>query len=290
MRPWRSWLTCEETEVRAGEGVHRDHGWIFEVPAEAEGLVDPVPLTAMGRFSHEAACVDPQTGHVYLTEDEDNSLIYRFVPTTPGRLAEGGRLQALAIEAAPGADTRNWNGAVLWRMGDWLEARWVDLDQVDSPNNDLRLRGHAAGAALFARGEGIAWGDGEAYFTCTSGGANQSGQIMRLVPGRDGAADRIQLFFESSDEQVYDYGDNLIVTPWGHLLVCEDRYSDAERIHLKGVAPNGQVYTVASNGHSANGEFAGVCVSPDGSTVFVNVMEPGYTLAITGPWNSLQSS
>ena len=113
---------------------------------------------------------------------------------------------------------------------------------------------------------------------------------MRLVPGRDGAADRIQLFFESSDERVYDYGDNLIVAPWGHLLVCEDRYSDVERIHLKGVAPNGQVYTVASNAHSGTSEFAGVCVSPDGSTVFVNVMEPGYTLAITGPWHSLQSS
>jgi len=287
--PWRTWLTCEENEDNAGSGINRNHGWVFEVPADATGLIDPVPLTAMGRFEHEAACVDPETGHVYLTEDRDDSLFYRFIPETPGRLADGGQLQALVIAGAPAADTRNWNGAVLWRMGDWLDAEWVDLEDVESPNNDLRQRGHAAGAALFARGEGLTWGDGELFFTCTSGGARGFGQIMRLVPGRNGAPDRLQLFLESDDDAVFDYGDNLTVAPWGHLLVCEDRYSE-ERIHLRGIAPDGQVYTVARNAHALNSEFAGVCVSPDGSTVFVNVMEPGYTLAITGPWNSLQSS
>lgn len=287
--PWRTWLSCEENEDNAGSGINRNHGWVFEVPADASGLVDPVPLTAMGRFEHEAACVDPETGYVYLTEDRDDSLFYRFIPTTPGRLADGGRLQALMIAGAAAADTRNWNGAVLWRMGDWLDAEWVDLENVESPDNDLRQRGHAAGAALFARGEGLTWGEGELFFTCTSGGARGFGQILRLVPGRDGAPDRLQLFLESDDEAVFDYGDNLTVTPWGHLLVCEDRYSE-ERIHLRGVAPDGQVYTIARNAHALNGEFAGVCVSPDGSTVFVNVMEPGYTLAITGPWRSSMSS
>ena len=33
-------------------------------------------------------------------------------------------------------------------------------------------------------------------------------------------------------------------------------------------------------------ELAGVCFSPDGSTLFVNIQhDPGLTLAITGPWN-----
>lgn len=288
--PWGSWLTCEEVHVKAGEGVNRDHGWVFEVPAAAEGLVEPVPLTAMGRFDHEGACVDPETGVVYLTEDEDDSLLYRFIPNTPGRLADGGRLQALAIEGAPAADTRNWDGAVLWRMGDWLDVRWIDLEDTHSPDSDLRLRGHAAGAALFARGEGIVWGEGEAYFTATSGGVGRFGQILRLVPGRDGAPDRLQLFLESSDDAVYDYGDNLVVAPWGDLLVCEDRYADEEICHLRGVTADGQVYTIGRNAHPDNGEFCGVCVSPDGSTVFVNVQDPGFTLAITGPWRSLQSS
>ena len=54
------------------------------------------------------------TGYVYMTEDRDDSLIYRFVPNTPGRLAEGGRLSALAIAGRPGADLRNWNEP-FWR-------------------------------------------------------------------------------------------------------------------------------------------------------------------------------
>lgn len=287
--PWRTWLTCEETSRVAGDVVAQDHGWVFEVPADAEGLVDPVPLRAMGRFDHEAACVDPATGVVYLTEDQDDSLFYRFIPNAPGRLAEGGRLQALAVEGAAGADLRNWDGAAAWSRGDWRDVRWIDLEDVESPDGDLRNRGHLAGAALFARGEGLTWGDGELYFTCTSGGPARLGQIIRLVPGRDGAGDRLQLFLESGDDRVYDYGDNLTVAPWGHLFVCEDRYTE-EINHLRGVTPEGQVYAIGRNRFAGNAELAGVCFSPDGSTLFVNIYQPGITLAVTGPWRSWRSS
>jgi secreted PhoX family phosphatase len=109
--PWGSWLTCEENVTRAGatlrggQTVGQDHGWVFEVPATAPGLVEPVPLKAMGRFYHEAATVDPRSGMVYLTEDRDDGLFYRFIPRTPGKLVDGGRLQALAIDGLP--DSRN---------------------------------------------------------------------------------------------------------------------------------------------------------------------------------------
>ncbi|MGB3806867.1 MAG: alkaline phosphatase PhoX, partial [Erythrobacter sp.] len=77
--PWGSWLTCEEAPTgpgqRYGEGLAVNHGWVFEVPCDASGLVEPVPLRAMGRFNHEAACVDPATGHVYLTEDRDEGVL-----------------------------------------------------------------------------------------------------------------------------------------------------------------------------------------------------------------------
>ncbi|HXG81399.1 MAG TPA: alkaline phosphatase PhoX, partial [Sphingomicrobium sp.] len=45
--PWGSWLSCEETIEKAAPRVSRPHGWVFEVPSAAGGLVDPVPLTAM---------------------------------------------------------------------------------------------------------------------------------------------------------------------------------------------------------------------------------------------------
>ncbi len=294
--PWGSWLTCEETEeTPATADVEKEHGYVFEVPANASSLVDPVPLKAMGRFDHEAVCVDPRTGIVYETEDKVDGLFYRFIPTTPGKLADGGRLQALAIKGAPSASTTN-HDVRTWSVGDWVEAEWIDLDDVESPNGDLRQRGHAAGAALVARGEGVIWGKDELYLAATSGGPIQRGQILRYVPspleGQPGEADqpgRLQLFVESTSEQVMNMGDNLAVAPWGHLLVCEDNYSDTTKNHLKGVSPNGKVYTLARNMFRGNSEFAGVCVSPDGSTVFVNLQFPGVTLAITGPWDSVRA-
>lgn len=31
------------------------------------------------------------------------------------------------------------------------------------------------------------------------------------------------------------------------------------------------------------------CFSPDGTKMFVNVQQPGYTYAITGPWEKLRA-
>ena len=36
-----------------------------------------------------------------------------------------------------------------------FDVEWLDIDNIDAPDDDLRLRGFAKGAARFARGEGI---------------------------------------------------------------------------------------------------------------------------------------
>ncbi|MBU7588465.1 MAG: DUF839 domain-containing protein [Sphingopyxis terrae] len=291
--PWGSWLTCEEDVTRAGNGVGRDHGWVFEVPASTRGLTDPVPLTALGRFNHEAAAIDPRTGIVYLTEDRDDSLLYRFLPETKGKLARGGRLQALALVEASLTDSRNWNGIDL-PQGTWQAVRWIDLNGVDAPDDDLRMRGAARGALLFARGEGIHYGDGEFYFCCTSGGAAKLGQVMRYRPSRfegqpqePGESGMLQNFVESTSAAQLNYGDNLTVAPNGHLIICEDQYTDTVDNHLRGVTPEGDLYTLARG--RVQTELAGACFSPDGSTLFVNIYSPGKTLAITGPWTAFSA-
>ena len=286
--PWGSWLTCEENTETADTGnVTRPHGFVFEVPVDAEGLVEPVPLKAMGRFEHEAVCVDPRTGIVYLTEDKNDGLFYRFIPNVRGKLAEGGRLQAMAIRGVSAADTRNQDDR-LWNVGDWREVDWIDMDDVEAPHDELRQRGHAAGAALVARGEGVWWGKDELYLTATSGGPIRRGQVLRLQPGLSGAADRLQLFVESTDEKTLNMGDNITVAPWGDLIVCEDNYSSAIRNHVKGITPEGKLYTIARNVFAGNSEFAGACFSPDGAVLFVNIQYPGLTLAIRGPWTAVR--
>lgn len=294
--PWGSWLSCEETtETPATADVTKPHGFVFEVPFAARGLVQPIPLTAMGRFDHEAVCIDPRTGIVYLTEDKTDGLFYRFLPAARGALAKGGRLQAMAFRGARGADSSNLKARV-WSRGDWREVEWVDLDEVESPADDLRLRGHAAGAVRVSRGEGVHWGRGELYLTATSGGPIARGQILRYVPSADeGHADeartpgRVQLFVESTDEKALNMGDNLTVAPWGHLIVCEDNYSSSIRNHVKGVTPEGRLYTIARNVFAGNSEFAGAVFAPDGRTLFVNIQYPGLTLAIRGPWSEFSA-
>ena len=99
-------MTCEEDVRKVDEFCARDHGYCFEVPAAVEPrLAEPVPIRGMGRFNHEAIAVDPKSGVVYETEDRLVAGFYRFIPDPPGSLAEGGRLEMLAVDDRPNYDT-----------------------------------------------------------------------------------------------------------------------------------------------------------------------------------------
>ncbi len=287
--PWGSWLTCEEDVSRMGETAEKDHGYVFEVPASTKpGLVNPLPLKAMGRFNHEAVCVDPKTGIVYLTEDDSAGLIYRFIPNKKGQLSKGGKLQALAIRGEKSRDTRNWSNLTTPKLpvNKLVSVEWLDLDNIEAPENDLRLRGFDKGAARFARGEGMWFGNNEAYFACTNGGDNSKGQIFRYVPSPYEGTSRekdepgkLELFVEPNNTEVVKSCDNLTIAPWGDLIVCEDD----SHPYVVGITPRGEFYRLAENAGYPS-EFAGGVFSPDGSTYFVNIQHAGLTLAITGPW------
>lgn len=278
--PWGSWISCEESVLRAGDLAAVDHGYNFEVPASAEpGLAEPVPLKAMGRFNHEAVAIDPETGIVYETEDRPDGLLYRFIPDESGNLRAGGQLQALAIAGSPRFDTRNWEDTTA-RPGDVLNVEWIDLDDVEAPDDDLRYGGFEAGAARFARGEGMWYGNGSIYFACTNGGEKLAGQVWRYYPEKDGG--RLELFVEPNDTRLVENCDNVTVTPWGDLILCEDGPGEH---YLVGVTAEGDLYRFGRNAISGS-ELAGATFSPDGSTLFINVQSDGLTLAITGPWKS----
>lgn len=293
--PWGSWITCEESLTQAGPGYGaRDHGYAFEVPAQATELVRAEPLTAMGRFNREACATDPRTSIVYQTEDARPSLITRFIPNVPGQLHEGGRLQALMISGQPGLNTNNWDAhAQTVAVGETLAVEWIDVVDGHNPNNDLASRMVDAGAANFTRGEGMWFGDNEVFFCCTDGGPDHIGQIWRYRPspleGQDGETAQpgeLTLLVQTTDERVLEKCDNITVAPWGDLVVVED--GDNEQF-IRGITPDGRVYTIGRNAASdAEGEYSeitGPCFSPDGSTLFFNVQNgPGRTFAVKGPW------
>lgn len=287
--PWNSWISCEENVERAGDELEKDHGYNFEVPAsEKISLFDPVPLKAMGRFNHEAVAVDPETSIVYQTEDRSDGLIYRFIPSVKGQLNKGGKLQVLALKDQKSLDTRNWKDFEGPNMpkNQPFEVEWLDIDEVEAPEDDLRLRGFQKGAARFARGEGMWYGKGEIFFACTNGGEIAKGQVFRYVPslyegtGREKESPgKLELFLEPNDTAILKSCDNLTIAPWGDLIMCEDD----PHPFIVGVTPKGEFYKLAENvGYKT--EFTGGVFSPSGKTYFVNIQGAGLTIAINGPW------
>lgn len=312
----RGWLTCEETTAGLNQGWQQKHGYIFEVPLNGPTPGTPassMPLKAMGRFSHEAVAVDPRTGYVYETEDDSGKPdgFYRFRPNDPRNLAAGGVLEMLKVRGADGYDTREGQ-----TMGARLPVEWVT---IDNPDPDLEngaqtctQQGLAKGGAKFNRLEGCWYGDGSIFFNSTSGGDVKNGdapnadgyregygQVWQYIPRRD----TLVLVYESPGRKELDSPDNLVFTPRGGIVLCEDDASsvdgdthplapDLTNVNrLIGLDPRaGQPFEFAVNIND-DGEFAGACFSPDGSVMFVNTLgstteldPPGRTYAIRGPW------
>lgn len=303
--PWGSWITCEETTLgpsvrtRASDGrktggYPKPHGYCFEVPASANSEVVPVPLKAMGRFTHEAVAVDRRTGIVYLTEDYNPSGFYRFIPKRNKRLADGGVLQMLAVEGKPEFDTRT--GQIT---GGSLASIWVTIDEPDPAAADIDpsavyKQGKAKGGAAFARLEGCEIDrSGRVYFTATSGGESKGGQIWMYEPaGKD--AGRLTLVFESPDQRVLHMPDNICLMPKSELLfICEDSdYAGQNSInHIRVLTPEGKIADFARNISKdfSRSEFCGSTFSPDGKTLFVNLQLAGVTLAIWGDWSRFRA-
>lgn len=301
--PWGSWISCEETTlgptvrtnsrgVKTG-GFPKPHGYCFEVAAAADSNLPPVPLKAMGRFTHEAIAVDKK-GVVYLTEDYNPSGFYRFIPRKTKRLAEGGTLQMLAIAGKPEYDTR-----IGQQTGTSFEANWVTIDDPDPAEADVDpaavfKQGKAKGGATFNRLEGCcADNKGRIYFTSTSGGNQKAGQIwMYEATKRD--AGILTLVYESPNKDALYMPDNICLRPKSqHLFICEDGdYTGMEsKNFLRVLTPNGQVADFARNVSSEfpRSEFAGSTFSPDGKVLFVNLQSAGVTLAVWGDWGSFRN-
>ena len=301
--PWGSWISCEETTlgptvrtnsrgVKTG-GFPKPHGYCFEVSAGADSVLPPVPLKAMGRFTHEAIAVDKK-GVVYLTEDYNPCGFYRFIPRKSKRLVDGGTLQMLAIAGKPEYDTR-----IGQQTGTSMEANWVTIDNPDPVEADIDPAavfklGRAKGGATFNRLEGCcADKKGRIYFTSTSGGNQKAGQIwMYEATKRD--AGILTLVYESPNKDALYMPDNICLRPKSqHLFICEDGdYPGMEsKNFLRVLTPNGQVADFARNVSSEfpRSEFAGSTFSPDGKTLFVNLQSAGVTLAVWGDWGSFRN-
>jgi hypothetical protein len=243
--PWGTWLSCEENPL----------GQVYECnPTKAgQGVVRP----ALGRFSHEAAAIDPVTGFVYLTEDEKDGRFYRFRPTTPGILTRG------VLEAALVRGSR-----VTW------------VGPLD-PNVPQRLN-RPAGTTEFRGGEGCWYDAGTIYFTTKGDNRvwayHTTGQTIRVLYRADASAN-----------PVLRGVDNVTVSPRGDVVVAED--GDDQQLVL--VTVEGEVVPFLQLFGQSDSELTGPAFSPDGSRLYVSSQRGpsgsregsgGLTYEIVGPF------
>jgi secreted PhoX family phosphatase len=280
LTPWGTWLTCEETTTTL-DGV--PHGYVFEVdPTGRKTTAEPV--LGMGRYPHEAVCIDPRTSTAYLTEDNGQiGLVYRYVPDRRrhryGSLHDGGTLTAMRIEGVASASE-------ITEVGRRYRVSWTPVpDGVDATTTTSLAESFADGTVTRSRKwEGSWFGNGKAYLGVSFqdddalGRTPNHGQIFAYDPKRE----RIELvLYIPADDPTFDSPDNITIAPDGAVWIAED--GDGEQ-YITGMGSDGQLFPFARNATDAQNEFTGVNFSPDGSTLFFSIQDPSTTFAVSGPF------
>ena len=286
------WVSCEES---SREG----HGYAFMTRPEDGALHSPRRLDSWGRMQREAVAHDPKSGIIYMTEDHKDAAFYRFVPINPNEPTGKGHVDALVIKGLPHTHPythtqgstqvpRHWEPKKRWN------AHWVRVPDPSARELPCREQAAALGATRFRRTEGITIDDAGVWFVASTGGCAHAGQLFRFIP-RGASKGELVLEYEVSDRRILSSPDNIVMTPWGELLLAEDNYESGGGVvthqFLRIMNAEGGFYDLARNNArdhargTPGAEFTGACFSPDGRTLFVNLQNPTQmTLAIQGPW------
>ncbi|MBT7812819.1 MAG: DUF839 domain-containing protein, partial [Proteobacteria bacterium] len=209
--------------------------------------------------------------------------IYRHVPYAQHSPFAEGDLQALKVKGLPEFDLSSGKA-----LGDYFDVEWVPINDPSATTMPTRKQAKELGAARFSRGEGAFFAGGSAYFCSTNGGPAERGQIYRLDMSVSGQDDRLTLIAQADKEDALDRPDNITVAPWGGVFVAEDGKSP-NGIFL--IRPDGKAIPVARNAvNGGDSEVTGICFSPDGKWLFLNIQWEGLTLAVTGPFENLSTA
>lgn len=249
--PWGSWLSCEE----------RAQGGIFE--CDPLGQRPAVRRRALGSFKHEAVAVDPASGMLYLTEDEPDGCLYRYVPAA--RDAQGRTdLQRGQLQVAQ-----------LLESG---HIQWLDLTQPNPGPADIQTRHQLKAATRFNGGEGIWYSAGAIYFT-TKG----DNRVWEYTPAS--GALRVIYALAESKTPILSGVDNITASASGDLLVAED----GGHMQLVIIDRHGQLAPLLRLTGQDSSEIAGPAFSPDGSRLYFSSQRGGaegggLTYEVSGPF------
>ncbi len=245
--PWGRWLSCEEF----------DGGRVWE--CDPLGVAPAVVRPALGVFNHEAAAVDPDRGHVYLTEDKTDGRLYRFRPTAYPDLSAG------VLEVATVV-----SGLVRWTA-------------VPDPSATLLgpTRQQVPTSTAFNGGEGAWYGGGSLWFTTK--GDNRLWEL-------DVVTSELTVLYDATrfSTPVLTGVDNIVQAANGDLYVCED----GGDMQLVIVRPDGAVWPFLQVTGHAGSELTGPAFDPSGTRLYFSSQRgaagtaTGITYEVRGPFRT----
>jgi uncharacterized protein len=281
--PWGTWLTCEETFIKAGAGwsangqtgtYEQNHGYAFEVFQGGSNHQLPKPIKAFGHFEHEALAVEPNLKHVYLSEDASGptGLFYRWTAPHGVRLGPGlanllsdtaGKLEAMQIRLDDGSIVPDVAYITSAQLGRPFKVTWIEVPERDAVTTPIRSQ-FADGTVTRGKNfEGV-WSNGKGAYIVNSfafAASDLPADATRhdgMVWFYDYAAETITLVtyfphnpvaetegtFGKYADMTFDGPDNVTVTPWGTLVLAED---GVRASHVLSAVPGGPTYAIARN-------------------------------------------
>lgn len=257
--PWGTWLSAEE--------FAQGRVWECQPLGRPE---DAKVRPALGCFKHEAVTVDPLRKVLYLTEDEPDGRLYRFVcaprdwPTGAHRPAlRDGKLQVMQIEGLSASEDPDGR----LNMTKAQRVKWVDVVQPDSPQAAVRSQlGARAPGTPFKGGEGLWYFQGIVYF---------STKTDNRIWACDTRSDTLQTIYDfaqaSPENQVLSGVDNLTVSQTGDVFVAED----GGNMELCVIGPDRRVRVLLRVLGQDGSEITGPAFSPDGQRLYFNSQRGG---------------
>lgn len=251
--PWGTWMSGEEIGT----------GLIHE--CDPYGIEAARAWPAMGAFNHEAIAFDPATMQAYLTEDRPDGRFYRFTPTSvvDGRPdLSSGALEVMRVVSGT-------EGAVVW-------------EPVADPSGDpVPTREQVPTSTAFDGGEGIWFYEGIVYFTTK--GDNR-------VWAYDVEDESLSVVYDAGEltAPVLTGVDNIVVTPGGDILVCED----GGDMQVVAITPSGAVVPLVQIMGHVSSEVTGIALDPHRRRLYFSSQrgetsspfDGGITYEVTGPW------
>lgn len=240
-----------------------------------------------------------------------------------GGTLQAARVKRIVQQARPASlPATNDTSLLNPDIGDQYELEWVDIADPDASPvvvagqpggvnlgvmSGPTFQARSSDCARMSRGEGIWYAAGRMFIVDTAAGVDGEGR-----PGRgDGAVWELDLenmllraLYVSANAGAGNNPDNVTVSARGGVVLCEDGGFGRDGSRLLGLNAVGEAYEFCRNlvqlsseqiaaagkiipaGDYRGREFCGACFDPHGLTLFVNILTPGITFAIKGPWRS----